>query len=217
MGKLVCFLKRKGGAGSSTLAANIAGDMAARGLQVRLLDCDPQRSLVSWAGLGDDGVLRDLVQEVSTQQGSEFRALLEQHLVEADRVVVDAAPGFDALALQAASLADVVAIPVRPSPLDFAAALDALEVAVLGVRGRPGARIAFVPSANLPRTRLGKELPAQLEAEGKPHDAIVLPSTTNRIVVAEAALSGNIVREVEPDGAAAAEFAALTDAVEALL
>ena len=40
---------------------------------------------------------------------------------------------------------------------------------------------------------------------------------SNRIVVAEAALSGQAVREVEPQGEAAREFAALTDAVEELL
>ncbi len=51
----------------------------------------------------------------------------------------------------------------------------------------------------------------------KEHGVHVLPSVSARIVVAEAALSGQAVREVEPDGPSAREFAALTDAVEALL
>ena len=49
-------------------------------------------------------------------------------------------------------------------------------------------------------------------------DAIhVLPSATARIVATKAAISGQAVRAVEPDGDAAREFAALTDAIEALL
>lgn len=216
MGRIVALLKRKGGSGSSTLAANLGAELHARGLSVRVLDCDPQRSLVVWSGLGEGGALQAIVEGVEAQQGGDFRALVERAAGEVDRVVIDCAPGFDPLALQATSLAHAVVIPVRPSPLDVSAALDALEVALLGTRGRD-AVVCFAPSANLPRTRLGRELPEQLGALGKEHGVRVLPSVTARIVVAEAALSGQAVREVEPQGESAREFAAVTDAVEALL
>jgi len=216
MGKIIAMLKRKGGSGSSTIAANLGAELHSRGLATRILDCDPQRSLAVWASLGEGGVLQKIVEVVEAQQGSQFRALVELRAVEFDRVVIDCAPGFDPLSLQATSLADCIIIPVRPSPLDVAAALDALEVALLGARGRD-AVICFAPSANLPRTRLGRELPEQLAQIGKPHGVAVLPSISARIVVAEAAITGRAVREIEPDGEAAREFAAVADAVEALL
>jgi hypothetical protein len=43
----------------------------------------------------------------------------------------------------------------------------------------------------------------------------VLPSVSARIVVAEAAISGQAVREIEPGGQSAREFAAVADAIEA--
>jgi len=199
-----------------TLAANLGVELQSRGLTVRVLDCDPQKSLTVWAGLGDgSGALGAIVLAVDVQPGSDFSAQLERHRSEADRIVIDCAPGFDPLAIQAASLADAVVIPVRPSPLDIAAAMDALEVAVIGARGRDGVAVCFAPSANLPRTRLGRELPEQLEQLGKEHGVSVLPSVSARIVVAEAAISGQAVREIEPGGQSAREFAAVADAIEA--
>jgi chromosome partitioning protein len=217
MGGIVALLTRKGGSGSSTIAANIGAEWYARGRSVRVLDCDPKRSLAMWAGLGEGGALQAIVEPVETQQGVAFRSLVERIAAEVDRLVIDCAPGFDPLALQAASLAHVAVIPVRPSLLDLSAALDALQMALLGVRDRKDACVAFAPSAELPRTQLGLELPEQLAQLWKEDGVHVLPAVSARIVVAEAALSGQAVREVEPDGPSAREFAALTDAVEALL
>ena len=217
MGGIVALATRKGGSGSSTIAANIGAEWYARGHSVRVLDCDPQRSLAVWAGLGEGGALQAIVEPVETQEVEAFRSLVERVAAEVDRLVIDCAPGFDPLALQATSLAHVTVIPVRPSLLDLSAALDALDAALLGVRGRQDACAAFAPSANLPDTQLGRELPEQLAQLWEGQGVHVLPAVSARVVVAEAALSGQAVREVEPDGPSAREFAALTDAVEALL
>lgn len=215
MGLLVVSLKRKGGSCSSTMCANLAATWSKRGHSVRLLDCDPQRSLVAWAHMSaGEGLLTELVEDAGTEQGANFGALLERARTDFDRVIVDCAPGFDPLAIQAASMADVVVIPCRPSPLDVLAAADALEVAKLGVRGREGARIWFSPQANLPRTRLGRELPEQLAALGVDAGARVLPSVSARIITAEAAASGMTCCEIEPDGEAAKEYAAVVEAIE---
>lgn len=221
MGSILALLKQKGGSGSSTLAANLGAEWHARGQRVRVLDCDPQKSLSLWARLGEGGALQEIVEGVEANQGSDFREELERAREGSDWLVIDCAPGFDPLAIQAASVADCVVIPVRPSPLDFAAARSALEVAILGARGRAGARIAFAPQANLPRTRLGRELPEQLgtlakESVEAPGGVRVLPGVSARIIVAEAAVTGQAVREIEPGGVSASEFAAVADALEGL-
>lgn len=217
MGHVVALLKRKGGSGSTTLAANVAAEWHSRGFGVVALDMDPQRSLTSWAELGEGGALQATVQGGDAQQGGEFRELVERRRGECDRMIIDCAPGFDPLALQAATLADCIVIPCRPSPIDVSAALDALELALFGAHGRDGVSIAFVPSANLPRTRLGRNLPAQLASFGAGKDVRVLPSISGRIVIAEASIHGQAVREFEPGGDSALEFSALVDALEDLL
>ena len=107
-------------------------------------------------------------------------------------------------------------IPCGPSPLDLAPAGDALEVAESCRDGRDRPLIYFVPSKNLPRTRLGRELPGALEGVGMVSRTGVLPSISQRISVAEAVLCGQTIDEYEPDGASAKEFAALADAIEGL-
>ena len=214
--RILAILKRKGGSGSSTLAANLGAELAARGRSVRILDADPQQTLAVWSKLGEGGALQQLVEPVDVQQGAAFRSVIERAAVDHERVLIDCAPGFDALAVQAAGMADGILIPVRPSPLDITAASDALEVATMAARGR-AAWIGLVPSANLPRTRLGRELPETLADIGKEAGAVVLPSISHRVLIAEAAVSGQVAREAEPGGSAALEFAALADAVEAKL
>ena len=216
MGLLIAALKRKGGSCSSTMCANLATTWSKAGRSVRLMDCDPQRSLIAWAHMSEgEGMLSELVAEVATEQGTEFAAMLTDARDGYDRVIVDCAPGFDPLAIQAASVADIVVIPCRPSTLDVMAAADALEVAKLGTRGREGARIYFSPQANLPQTRMGRELPGTLAELGKESGATVLPSVSARIITAESPSSGLTCCEVEPDHPAAKEYAAVVEAIDA--
>ncbi len=215
---LISILKRKGGCGASTTAANLAGAYTALGRSVRVLDADPQHSLRSWALTGDGpGLLSRAVEAVDTDRPIEFRAILDRAQREADVVIVDCAPGFPPTATAAAARADVVVVPCTPSPLDLEPTADALEVAseARGERARPV--LALLPSRNLPRTRLGRDLPGFLAELGQPFGAVVLPSVSQRIAVAESALCGLTIDEYEVDGESAKEFAAVVQAIEALL
>ncbi len=48
MAFVIAVAQRKGGAGKSTIAANLAAAYAEAGQRVALLDIDPQRSLARW-------------------------------------------------------------------------------------------------------------------------------------------------------------------------
>ena len=45
---IIALLNQKGGAGKTTLATHIAGELAMRGQSVILLDADPQGSSLDW-------------------------------------------------------------------------------------------------------------------------------------------------------------------------
>jgi chromosome partitioning protein len=111
----VIAIGRKGGIGKSTVTANIAAELMARRLTVAVLDADPQRSLVAWAGLGD-GVLRDLVQPVDAMHPRQLRAAVDAAASRAARVLIDTPPGFADPALLAALCADLDLLPAGPSP-----------------------------------------------------------------------------------------------------
>jgi len=210
---VIAVTGRKGGIGKSTITANLAAELLARGHRVAVLDADPQRSLVAWAGLGD-GVLRDLVLPVDTTHPRQFRAAIDAATRRADRVLIDTPPGFADPALLAALHADLVLLPSGPSPLDIMAARDALNVAREARKQRGDSKpvIRFVPS-KVTVTTLGRELAASLADLGEP----VMPAIGQRTVAAESALSGLTVREFATGSASQDEFAALAAAVDGVL
>ncbi len=210
---VIAVTGRKGGIGKSTITANLAAELMALSLTVAVLDADPQRSLVAWAGLGD-GVLRDLVQPVDATHPRQFRAAVDAAGRRAARVLIDTPPGFADPALLAALCADLVLLPAGPSPLDIMAARDALALArdARAQRGDHKPLIRFVPS-KVTRTTLGRDLADTLADMGEP----VLPGIGQRTIAAEAALSGLTVREAAMGSACQEEFTALAVAVEKVL
>jgi hypothetical protein len=49
MPRLIALAQRKGGVGKATLAVSLAAELCDRGLDVALVDSDPQRSAWAWA------------------------------------------------------------------------------------------------------------------------------------------------------------------------
>ena len=207
--KVVVVTGRKGGIGKTTLSGNLAVEMVAAGKRVALLDADPQASLTAWAGFGD-GVLAQMVVAAPLQYRQKFRDLIEKAAARSDIVVIDTPPGFADQALLAALKADLIVLPVGPSPLDFVAAQDALALVRQVRESRPeGLKICLAPSKITGRTRLGADTVKGLAGLGEP----VLPAITQRAAVAEATLAGLSVREFSRSSPSAAEFQNLCNAI----
>jgi chromosome partitioning protein len=119
-GLVITIAQRKGGAGKTTLAAQLAVAWARQGVRVTALDIDPQGSFAAWAGvrrarLGGDAI------------GFGFDALpgwraaqwIENQARDSDLVVIDCPPHAETEAQIAVRAAGLVLIPVQPSPLDL--------------------------------------------------------------------------------------------------
>jgi chromosome partitioning protein len=210
---IVAVAGRKGGIGKSTIAGNLAAEFAAMKRTVRVLDADPQHSLVAWAEQGD-GMLARVVEKVEGGAGT-LRARARQAEKDADIVIVDTPPGAPDVAYEAALAADLMLLPCGPSPLDLFALKEALSLALKARAERRSKkpRIRFVPSKVLMSTNLGRGLASSLEKMGKK----VLPPIGQRIVVAEAVSSGLTVAEYAPDSPAHEEFRELAKAVDKIL
>lgn len=211
---VIAVAGRKGGIGKSTITGNLAGEFAALGRTVVVLDADPQHSLAAWAAQGD-GLLSHCVEKVNDGNANELRTKVRAFEKHADIVFIDTPPGMADTTYQAALLADLMLLPCGPSPLDLYALKDALALCLKARAQRLSKkpRIRMVPSRVLMNTNLGRELSASLEAMGKK----VLPSIGQRIVVAEAVASGLTICEYAPGSAAHAEFEKLAKAVDKLI
>jgi chromosome partitioning protein len=210
---IIAVAGRKGGVGKSTIAGNLAAEFAAMKRSVRVLDADPQHSLVAWAAQGD-GMLARAVEQVEGGDGA-LRARVRQAEKDADMVLIDTPPGAPEIAYEAALVADLMLLPCGASPLDLFALKEALSLALKARAERRSKkpRIRFVPSKVLMSTNLGRGLASSLKDMGKK----VLPSIGQRIVVAEAVASGLTVAEYAPNSAAHEEFRELAKAVDKVL
>lgn len=208
---VVAIAGRKGGIGKSTIAGNLAAEFAALGHTVVALDADPQHSLAAWAEQGE-GLLSQCVDKLNRAGADELRAKVRAAQKAADIVLIDTPPGLPEIAYQAMLLADLVLLPCGPSPLDLFPLKDALALALKARAERRSKkpRIRLVPSKVLRNTNLGRGLSSSLEQMGKK----VLPGIGQRIVVAEAVMSGLTVREYAPGSTAQEEFQQLAKAVD---
>jgi chromosome partitioning protein len=207
MAFVIAVAQRKGGAGKSTIAANLATAFAEAGERVALLDVDPQRSLARWDELrGQARRARPLHFEAPS--GWRVPGVLDRLRREQDVVLLDTAPHDDTDARVAIRSADLVLVPLQPSAADLWSMDGTLDLAKK--EGRPVALVLNrVPSAG----RLRDQVSAAIAQRGLP---LLGPTLGNRTAFAQAFMAGLGAVEAAPKGVAAEETRALAEALRGL-
>jgi chromosome partitioning protein len=199
----IAFLSQKGGVGKTTLATCIARQLQLDGQDVILIDSDPQGSARDWRAATE----KDTVLVVGLDRPTldkDIKALLGSGK---KWVIIDGAPRNEAMTLSAIKAADLVLIPVQPSPYDVWATEEL--VSVIKARqevtdGKPKA--AFLITRAIRRTELSRDVYAALEEMGLP---VFQSLTTQRQIYPKAAADGLTPSDVEPNGEAAKEIKAI--------
>ncbi len=201
-GLIITVAQQKGGSGKTTVAAHLAVAFARSGKSVGLLDVDPQGSLGEWferreAALGEDGV--GLAFRTASGWGArrEAKQLARDH----DVIVVDTPPKSDLEIRPAIEMADLVIVPVQPTPVDLWATTPTLEMAA---KERTGSLIVI--NRALSRALLTAEM---IAATGELGHAVAAAHLGNRVAYPQSMGEGRTAPELAPGGPAAAEVAAL--------
>lgn len=196
----IAFLSQKGGAGKTTLATCIARQLQLDGEPVILIDSDPQGSARDWrAATEQDTVL--VVGLDRPTLDKDIKALSDNGK---KWVIIDGAPRNAEMTVSAIKAADLVIIPVQPSPYDVWATEDLVEIIKARQEvtdGKPKA--AFLISRAFKRTELSREVYTALEELGLP---VFESMTTQRQTYPKTASEGLTPSDVEPNGEAAKEI-----------
>ncbi len=209
VGRVITIAQRKGGAGKTTLAAQLAVAWARQGAKIAVLDIDPQASLSGWVALrrtrlGAAGIGFDF----AALPGWRAEQWIAEHAREADLVLVDGPAHIEAEARIAVRAAALVLIPVQPSPLD----LWATE-ATLAMARDEGRQILAVLNRVAPRSAVAEQIAAGLAEAGA---KLAAARIGNRIALVHAMAQGLGVLESAAASPAAAEIAALAQEIGAL-
>src|SRR3954454_13718178 len=196
--KTLGVLSRKGGVGKTTLALHMAVLAQAAGRRTLLVDLDPQRSAATWwrAREADTPLLAE-------SDAEKLRGLLDAAQSDGiDLVVVDTRPSAEADAVEVATLANLVLVPVRPAILDLRSVLGTLDIVKGTARRALIALNACPPARGIGEAPVTGDARRALAAFGVPVAAVAI---TGRVAFSASLIGGLTACEAEPDGKAAKE------------
>ena len=195
----IAIINAKGGAGKTTLALHLAVADVQQGRAVAVLDLDPQGTAAGWGerrGSSAPVVLATAPSRLDAERERVAGA-------GADVVYLDTPPrwaGADTAARVAASAADLMVVPLRPSFVDLEATVATLE----RIQAVTAARVVAVLNGCAARGSDADDAEQALVDRG----VEVCPVRIGqRVVFARSLHTGQVAQELEPTGKAAAEIA----------
>ena len=192
--KVISLIGQKGGTGKTTLAQILAVHFTGNGKTAIGIDLDPQTSLCSWGDLreSDDPAIFD------TQHSRLNKTLDAARGQGVDVVIIDTAGRAEQAAMAAARVSDLVILPLQPTAADLTTVQATQEIVQLAKVKHCFAVLMRVK----PKGTRHTETATFLKGKG----IEVCPHVIgDRVTYQDAAASGLVPAEYEPQGKAALE------------
>jgi chromosome partitioning protein len=210
---VIALVNLKGGCGKSTIAVNLACELAAGGDPVLLLDNDAQGTSSHWLSHRHLPIQGEFMPLETDADGERMARAVS---ARRERFIVLDAPAHVGAATQAAGkIADLVLIPVTPSGIDLVATGAAVELIRQArlIRRTGAPKCIVVPSKIDRRTDAGRRIEEQLRSFGES----VGPAVHQRTAFVEAFGAGRWIGDHMPQSPAHYDIASLAIAVKRTL
>lgn len=206
---IISVLNQKGGSGKTTISSNLAQALALDGHKVLLVDSDPQGSLRDW-NEANGGELLPVVGLDRETLPKDLKAVSDGY----EFVIIDGAPQIAKMSAAAVKAANLVLIPVQPSPYDIWACADLVDIITARQEVTEGKPLAyFLISRAIKNTKLGLEIKQALVDYELP---VMKAFTTQKVAYPTTASEGQTVFN-EPGCSAAREITAIKNEVMEIL
>jgi chromosome partitioning protein len=185
---IISILNQKGGTGKTTIAVNITREYTKRTFKTLLVDSDSQGSALRWHE-ESGGDLIDLTCLPVTTLDKDVAKFKDRY----ERIIIDGIPRVSPLTVCAIKAADVVLIPVQPSPYDVWATEDLVRLVQERIEITEGKlKAAFIICRQIKGTILGREIVDQLNRFTFP---VFVAGTSQRQEYAKSVQEGRTVCE----------------------
>ncbi len=208
--KAITVAQQKGGAGKSTITAQLAVTYAQAGKRVGIVDIDPQGSLAMWFEVRKM-LVDDQGAGITFLQASGWRLSTELDRMKRDLdvILVDSPPHAETDVRIAVRAADLILVPMQPTPLDLWATQPTLDLAK---KEKSQAIVVF--NRTPPKGKLVDAVKAKILQAELPVAETVLG---NRVAFAASMMEGKGVVETNPRHTATKEIKALAAEIGAKL
>ena len=209
---VIAVMNQKGGVGKTTTCTGLASALYHDKRDVVVVDSDKQGSILDWMAAHESQPIPVFVIE---------RSALAREIpkLKNEFVIIDGTAKAEDLAKKTIEVADLILIPVQPSPLDVWATSDMVNLIQDRIdeqtaAGEKPVRVAFVVNRAIHKTKLGKKISKTLEGYGFP---VLESRLMQRQEHPNSQLIGRSPLDTQPRGDAADHLRALKDEVLAFL
>ena len=201
MTKIIAVTQQKGGAGKTTITANLCTCISSLGYKVLLIDTDPQGSLSMWYNIRENTYGDNTIDFTSCLPDTDLIAEIKKKKTKYDFIFIDTPPHASYAAKNVINSSHYVVIPTQLSPPDIWASQPILDIAEAG-----GIHHILVLNRVPAQGKISSELHSSLLQNDIP---IANTTIGNRNSFATSFLYGQGVVELDPRSRASEEIVSL--------
>jgi chromosome partitioning protein len=215
MGQIIASGNLKGGTGKTTIAVNLACALAVHGLEVILLDVDPQASACEWAQSGLLPIRVEAAPPINTTGGGRWLARAVELANPVDVLIIDLPPLIVPVIASVMLIADLIVVPVTPSAVEVSPTEQVLRMIRMTRESRRDGKpkALLVPNRTDPDAEYHE---ATRAAADRLHERWA-PPVRQHVDHVDAFALGSWTGRYAPSSQATADILALADAVEQIL